>query len=179
MKTLFNFFLNKIDNKNEIVYAKAKLFLILSLTNIILLSVLTISLIVQGVYENMATKVIPIFVYIILVVLIKQGKQKIAGNIFTILLSLTISLSVILNFSNNLIYDYFVNGFYFFLFIIVFSAMFASRIIFVGSFFIMFISSIVAYINTNSKLPESFIKSAENGFVVYMFVMLMIFIILS
>ena len=174
---ILNFFLKNIDKKHEIEYAKAKLLLILSLLNTLLISILIINFIAKGLYQSISNNLITLLLYLLLVVFIQRGKHKLAGNIFSVVISVLVSLSVVFNFNNYFIFDYFVNGYYLFLFVIVFSAMFASRIIFVGSFIVVFISSAFAYGITNSKLPETFAESAHNGFITYMFVMLMIFIL--
>jgi len=144
MKALFDFFLKRTDKENEIAYGKAKLLLILGFANLGLVSTLIVIYIFQGLYKNIITNLIVLVMYSILIILIQRGKNKCAGNFFAVIISIVVSLSAVLNFSDNVIFNYFINDYYLFLFAIVFSAMFATRIVFVGSFVLMLSSSIIA-----------------------------------
>jgi len=176
MTAFFNFFLKKISKESAIEYSKAKLMLILSLANVILLSVFIISFIVQGKTDIIANNVISVCLYIALIFLIKIGKPKLAGNLFSIVMTL---LTALLGFFDNSgpVLDFFMNEYYLFLFAIVFSAMFASRIVFVLSAAFMFVGSIVAFFVSLSKFPEEVVKMASNGFITYVFVIIMIFVL--
>ena len=177
MKIIFNYLLKNFDKKNEIEIGKAKLLLILAILNIILITILTITYVFKEEYQDIINNVISLILYSSVVILVQKGKLSFAGNFFSIIISIIISLSVIFNFEQGLIYSYFLNGFYLFLFAIVFSAMFASRIVFVGTFVVMLLSSIITYNNTYTKLPDYVVGTANSGIITYFLVMIMIFVL--
>ena len=176
MKKIFEFFLKNTDSGNEIEYSKAKLLLILGLSNIILMSILILASLFGG-GGSSSENVVVVLIYLILIVLIYYGYHKFAGNFFVTIVMLNASASAILNYNDHAIFYYFMNEYYLFLFAIVFAAMFASRVMFVITSVVMFFSAIVAYSITKAEFPELIVASANNGIVTYLFVMVMTFIL--
>ncbi|MEA3450542.1 MAG: hypothetical protein U9Q83_01410, partial [Bacteroidota bacterium] len=177
MKAIIKFFLKNTGRESEIVYAKAKLMLILSMANVLLLGTMVLIFVAQGLFDRIGNNLISIGLYLFLIILIYLGKSKIAGNLFAITMSLIISMTILTVNNNALVFDYFMNGYYLFLFAIVFSGMFASRIVFISTFAVMFVSSVVTYIITKAKFPDEIVSSASNGIITYLFVMVMIFVL--
>jgi len=167
MKHIFNYFLNKFDNKSELEYQKAKLFVGMGLFSLVILLFLIILYIIQKNLQLIPINVVIAIFVIIVLLIIKNGKAILAGNIFTVFLTLLFALSSIFNFDKAPTYNYFMDEFYTMLFLVVLSAMFASKIVFTINSVVILISSIIAFIVTKQQLPENMQEFANVSIAIF------------
>ena len=166
MKTLDNFLVN-YKSSSEIEQSKAKLLIIIEAVAILLIVLLTIKKAVQGAYASMIIDAIVLIFIVSTMSIIKKGKLVLAGNMIAVFLSLIMAASAIFNFDNAPVFNYFMKEFYIFLFVIIFSAMFASRPIIITSLIIIAIGSATAFYNTRLLMGDSIGAYAYNAITVY------------
>lgn len=177
MKQITKYFLKNFKFTSIIDFEKAKLFLIILFIGILLVSALAVSYFVQAKY-NLLVAILPILVLLLIVLfLVKKGKVNFSGNLVAVLLCLHITSEAYLNNSNSPAFNYFLDEFYVFIFIIVFSAMFAKRLIFVINFGLILTSAILTYIKSIPELPESIIKFSTASFPAYIAIISLTFIL--
>jgi len=177
MKTIDELLVN-YKNRTEIERAKAKLLIIIEAVAALLIVLLIIKKAVQGAYSSIMIDAIVLIFIVSTMFIIKKGKLVLAGNMIAIFLSLIMAASAIFNFDNAPVFNYFMKEFYIFLFVIIFSAMFASRPIIITSLIIITISSATAFYNTRLLMDDSIGSYAYNAIIVY-FISVILIAVLS
>ena len=176
MKTIDNF-LENYKNKSEIEFAKAKLLLIIDVLGMLMISLLFLKNIALESYASIPVNLTVLILTIFMIFVIKAGRQVLAGNIISVFLSLIIAASAIFNLNNAPTFNYFMNGFYIFLFVIVFSAMFANRLIIITTLIIIIFSSALTFYTTRLQLADNIAAYANNAIVVYFIAIILIFVL--
>ncbi len=177
MKAIFKFFLKNYKYKSQIDYDKSKILLIIMLVGGTLTTLLSVYYVVSGTF-NFLVAILPVIVLaIIVLLLIQRGKVILAGNIVTLFLTLLISFDTLFNLTNDPVYSFFMSEFYTNLFIVIFSAMFAIRFIFIINSIIVLITSLFIFIIKKPDLPTNIASYADTSFPVYMITLVLIFLI--
>jgi len=177
MKKIIDYFLKDVKDISDFNINKAKVLIILDLTLILMLSVLMIYYLISGNYS-----LIPVNLGIIcfigaMLYLIQKGKIDLAGNIASFNSVVFISLSSIFNFDNAPSFNFLMDEFYVLMFLIVFSAMFANKKVFISNFAIMLISAILAYFLNKDKIPENMVDFTNFAVYPYLVILTLIFVI--
>ncbi len=178
MTRFFAFFLKKNNKEDKIEYEKSKMLLIiLSIVSIAVMFIVIKYLLTEKLITSFIPSII-LTIALFTLFLIKVGKPIYAGNLFSIILTFTLSSSSILNYSNSISYNFFMDDFYLYLFLIVFSALFASRFIYIFNTLIIVGTSITAYLLVVSEIPAEVASETSKGVIIFNIVVLIIFILL-
>jgi len=88
------------------------------------------SIFIRGAYSSLSGSFPVILLSVAALLIIKKGKVLLSGNIVTFALSAFMVFESVFNTSNSPSFNYFMSEFYVFLFIIIFSSIFAGQRIF-------------------------------------------------
>jgi len=177
MKNIYNFFLKNYNYKSQVDYDKSKILLIILLVSLVLTVLLSLSYLVTNIFMNL-TGTLPVVGFAILsLYLMRRGKVVLVGNIATMFISIFLAASAILNFSNQVPFNFLMEEYYTLLFAILFSAMFASRVVFVINSSIVVISAFVAFFAAKAEFPANILALSETSFLVYIINVILIFLL--
>lgn len=179
MNAIFRFFLKnhaKIS-KSEADTNKAKILLSIILVATILILGLTISYVVKMQFIFLISGISALLLYSVTLFYIYKGKISTAGGINAISLTIVVALGGITNYGHALPYNFTTNEYYIFYVLILFSAMFASRTIFIINSTIIFVSSFIMMYRFYPLFPDNIDFSYSEMFPMYIMMMIIIFVI--
>ncbi len=177
MERFFSFFLQNFKSESSVEISKAKVLLIIDLGGFIAPFLLSFLYVYIG-RPNLMWETLPIsFITAFVFIFIWKGNINVAGSFLTMGLTLFLSLNAILNFPHSATFNYFMNEYYVFIFLIVFSAMSASRIIFISNAFIILVASSLAYFTTRAEVFENVGAYSDIGYIEFITIFLLTFIL--
>jgi methyl-accepting chemotaxis protein len=174
MKRIINFFLHRVDHKNQINFQKAQ-----TLTTVLLIASVAVLLLIINILINsgFAKARSPFFSFmglIITLVVIRSGRYRFASNMLSFLLTGVAVLSLFTTKQYPDPYYFFIHFFLFFVYII-FSAMFSDRwVLITNTLIILFVSWLSFYLR-REFVPESITVLADFGIVIFSFCIILTF----
>ena len=182
MPIFSNFFdtlLLKIStDKKSIEYNKTKTLIIVILASSLLILLLGIKVLVVDGPINSIASFSAFFVMLSVLLVVKSGRPILAGNILSFFLLGVVVLEMLTNPQGRNLPYYQIGQYYVFPAIILFAAMFASRISLLSVVTIVLISTFYIYFSTKAQIPENVVGISKSGFFLYETV-LVIFSVLS
>lgn len=180
MNAILNFFLHHyLQEKHEKIESdKAKIFVMLVLIGISLTVILVIQNIIIG---NRFLEVISIFpplaLLVISLIVIYRGNVKSAGGIITLGLGIVLSAKGIFVVDPKYSFNFIIDEYYIFLFLIMLTAMFASRRILIINFIVILVSSSVMLFMNYKDFPEIIRFKPDFRFPLYVVILIVTFLV--
>lgn len=180
MNAILNFFLHHyLQEKHEKIESdKAKIFVMLVLIGISLTVILVIQNIIIG---NRFLEVISIFpplaLLVISLIVIFRGNVKSAGGIITLGLGIVLSAKGIFVVDPKYSFNFIIDEYYTFIFLIMLTAMFASRRILIINFIVILVSSSVMLFMNYKDFPEIIRFKPDFRFPVYVVLLIVTFLV--
>lgn len=175
MKSIFNFFFKHHSFDSELESFRSKTLLLFILAGLTLLTAFIIKTTLSGIYSSLYVQFAILIIIITSLFFIKKGKHQLVGNTLSLVVIFIEIASVFFNFSGAEPYNFFVDEFYLLLAFLVFSAMFASRLILIINTILIIATAVVSFIIKKNDFPVEIVEELKLGLNVYIFVVLIIF----
>ncbi len=163
-----NFFLGNInEDEKSINFLKAKTLIISLISAISLVLIIVLKNLFKGDINGV---LIPAAVLIIasgMLIIIQKGKYKLAGNILAYALTIIMVYSMLANTKEADIPYFLMGQYYVFFIIIIFSAMFATRITLTVNTIVVIASTTYIYYVSKEQIPINIKEISEYGYFLY------------
>ena len=173
---ILNFFLENIkEEKKSISFLKAKTLVIALVSGILFVS----AIVIKNIFlKDINGAIIPtaiLFTITVMLIIIKKGNYKLAGNILAYAFTFIMIYSMIANTKNANIPYFLVGQYYIFFVIIIFSAMFGSKATLIINTVAVIISTSYIYFINKELIPINIKDITDYGFFLYEIMILFTF----
>jgi methyl-accepting chemotaxis protein len=174
MKRIVNFFLHRVDHKNQINFQKAQTLTTVLLTASVAVLLLIINILINSGFAKAQSPLFSFMGLIITLAVIRIGRYRFASNMLSFLLMGVAVLSLFTTKQYPDPYYFFIHFFLFFVYII-FSAMFSDRwVLITNTAIILFVSWLSFYLR-RAFIPDSIIGLADFGIIIFTFCIILTF----
>lgn len=166
MESFLNFFLEKTDKNQSIIYKKARALTIILLSVALLMIVLVSFLFMRGSGERAVSPLLSFVGIIGTLILIKSGRYRLSADILSFFLIAVVQYSLFTTEAYSEPFYFFIH-FYLFITFMLFSAMFARRWVFFTLTGMTIASALLIYNLRFDLIPENVLDLAKYGIIIY------------
>ncbi|MEA2042753.1 MAG: methyl-accepting chemotaxis protein [Bacteroidota bacterium] len=159
---------------NDSERLQSKILAIILLISLVLDLILTVKIIITS---GITPAIVPGIILIIILpmlLLVAKGKHKFVGNIMSLFLVLLMIFSMIANPKGSSMPYFMLGQYYIFFVIILFSAMFASRLVLISVSILSIVSTIYIFQVSKELIPENVAEISSYGFFIYEIMVVMV-----